>query len=278
MTASASRSAANRNRRHLPACGGQTASRLSRLERIKKQKSAAAPGQFSMHLPDQRWMNIDNSHPPLLGIGGWRHRQIRLPANRRPGNDPAGELSIIEQSVFPRPQPRRVLYIQGSELSPDDRSGGNAFRDRAAPGPCWLLQASLKSGVAPSQPGTGPAQLLGLLGRVPHRIRRRWRARWPRGRGRRHTIEAARESAAPSQIRERCRRHPDKHAGNSRRGTAGPGHATSGVRSRFPRDYFRSYCHRENVVLRRVGSGLEHVTGLTLESHQAKAREPVECA
>jgi hypothetical protein len=59
MTASASRSAANRNRRHLPACGGQTASRLSRLERIKKQKSAAAPGQFSMHLPDQRWMNID---------------------------------------------------------------------------------------------------------------------------------------------------------------------------------------------------------------------------
>jgi hypothetical protein len=174
--------------------------------------------------------------------------------------------------------PRRVLYIQGSELSPDDRSGGNAFRDRAAPGPCWLLQASLKSGVAPSQPGTGPARLLGLLGRVPHRIRRRWRARWPRGRGRRHTIEAARESAAPSQIRERCRRHSDKHAGNSRRGTAGPGHATSGVRSPFPRDYFRSYCHRENVVLRRVGSGLEHVTGLTLESHQAKAREPVECA
>jgi hypothetical protein len=73
MTASASRSAANRNRRHLPACGGQTASRLSRLERIKKQKSAATPGQFSMHLPDQRWMNIDTSGSrdlPQTRLGG----------------------------------------------------------------------------------------------------------------------------------------------------------------------------------------------------------------
>jgi hypothetical protein len=49
--------------------------------------------------------------------------------------------------------------------------------------------------------------------------------------------------------------------------TPGAGPATSPIGLRPSRHHFRSYRHRENVVLRRVGSGLEHVTGLTLERH-----------
>lgn len=90
---------------------------------------------------DAAWREIVAGKQPRTEVlerdqaarGRW-HGEICVAADRRAGDDPAGALGVVEQSIALLRRPRRLLYLQGGELSADDRGGCDAFTDRAASG------------------------------------------------------------------------------------------------------------------------------------------------